>query len=291
MLLFDLIYWLASSRIGWQCRHISGQLANGERQIDGMRWNAKSMAVRIRDVCLRAKIHTYASKRFFSVLVADGSRSVHDRFAWCQIALVVIYFRLIYSTRKTASTEWLSHAFKVHSFHFNPLEWRLTGSHIHTCIGIGYSGAGRESWTRGREEPCGGKRMSPMRKNIVFYKFGEEKIWIRFHSIHFLQCFFFASALFLLEEERERKRELCAVAVFHSLSRSSFLIHFVCKLCELQSVRCVRNVENILMLSTACTSIMKCEGCRVKSAAAAAAVAVVLKVFPLRLPTQEGEKM
>lgn len=81
---------------------------------------------------------------------------------------------------------------------------------------------------------------------------------------------------------------VCAVVVFHSRSRSSFLIHFVCKLCELKSVRCVCAGENILMLSTACTYITKVERCRVKSSAAiaVAAAAVVLK-YLLRLPAEK----
>lgn len=82
---------------------------------------------------------------------------------------------------------------------------------------------------------------------------------------------------------------MCAVVVFHSMSRSSFLIHFVCKLCELKSVRCVCALdENILMLSTSCTYIMKNERCRVKSSAAAAS-AVVLK-YLLRLPANKKKE-
>lgn len=95
-----------------------------------MRWNANWIRRQWRNR-IRFVFANIASERHFHfptrklfpheskiLCLADCLRSAHDHFGWCQIASVVkIYFRLIYLTRKTASTEWFSHAFKVHSFH------------------------------------------------------------------------------------------------------------------------------------------------------------------------------
>lgn len=83
----------------------------------------------------------------------------------------------------------------------------------------------------------------PNRKNIAFYSYGEEEYV--FYSILFISytiSSFFLLLFLLLIFRALRLKYVCVrlVVVLHSLSRSSFLIHFVCELCELESVCCVR---------------------------------------------------
>lgn len=171
--------------------------------------------------------------------LADCLRSVHDHFGWCQIASVaMIYFRLIYLTRKTASTEWFSHAFKVHSF--QSIRSVCDSRFIHIKSGR------RRWWCRQREE-CKlnaerrrAKWRGPTEKISPFIRTEKKNMYfIPFYSFltQYLHIFFL-----LLIFRALRLKCVCVrlVVVLHSLSRSSFLIHFVCKLCELESVCCVR---------------------------------------------------